>query len=99
RTMPACMYCNSEATHQFKNGNWCCSKFVTRCPVNKARNAASQRARDDSWKEKHKQTCKERYGVEHNSQIEDRKRRGAANAFAQPEFKQKMKARYGVENA
>ena len=29
-----CNYgCGTEATHQFKNGKWCCSKNVSLCPA------------------------------------------------------------------
>lgn len=28
-----CEYgCGREARHLFKNGKWCCSKYVTKCP-------------------------------------------------------------------
>ena len=31
-----CIYgCGQEATHQFKNGKWCCSKSKNSCPMNK----------------------------------------------------------------
>jgi len=29
-----CSYgCGQEATHQFKNGKWCCSEYHSQCPV------------------------------------------------------------------
>lgn len=27
-----CIYCNQQATHQFKNGKWCCSPHMNGCP-------------------------------------------------------------------
>ena len=30
--MNTCIYCNSEATHQFSNGKWCCSVSMNGCP-------------------------------------------------------------------
>ena len=33
--MNQCVYCGREATHQFKNGKWCCSKNQSSCPENK----------------------------------------------------------------
>lgn len=27
-----CMYCGAPATHQFKNGKWCCNKNIQLCP-------------------------------------------------------------------
>lgn len=27
-----CIYCNQPATHQFKNGKWCCSPHMNGCP-------------------------------------------------------------------
>jgi 5-methylcytosine-specific restriction endonuclease McrA len=34
-----CEYgCKREAIHQFKNGKWCCSKIVTKCPAVPKRN-------------------------------------------------------------
>lgn len=32
-TQHYCIYCNKPARYQFKNGNWCCQKFASRCPV------------------------------------------------------------------
>ncbi len=35
-----CEYgCDQEAKHQFKNGKWCCSKFITQCPYIKKVNS------------------------------------------------------------
>lgn len=31
-----CEYgCGQEATHQFKNGKWCCNNHITKCSINK----------------------------------------------------------------
>ena len=31
--MPLCEYgCGQEAVYQFKNGKWCCSENVSKCP-------------------------------------------------------------------
>lgn len=37
-----CKYgCGLEATHQLKNGAWCCSKSPNSCPINKKQNSLS----------------------------------------------------------
>ena len=40
--MQLCEYgCGQKATHQFKNGKWCCSKYSSQCIINKQKNAES----------------------------------------------------------
>jgi hypothetical protein len=39
--------CGQKATHQFKNGKWCCSKFVTQCPQIVKQNTEANR---NIWK-------------------------------------------------
>lgn len=43
-----CIYCNQPATHQFKNGKWCCSTNQSKCPAKKqdTKNKLKER-----WKE------------------------------------------------
>ncbi len=31
--------CGQEATYQFKNGKWCCSKYHTQCPSVRKKNS------------------------------------------------------------
>ena len=44
-----CFYCGQPATHQFKNGKWCCESNVARCPsirkINSAKNVNNQNAK------------------------------------------------------
>lgn len=35
-----CAYCGAPATHQLKNGKWCCHPSFNQCPSVKAKNAA-----------------------------------------------------------
>jgi len=38
--MSICEYgCGQKATHQFKNGKWCCSKSQNSCPVVRRKNS------------------------------------------------------------
>jgi len=39
--MKFCIHCGQEATHQFKNNNWCCSKYISQCPEIRKRNSKS----------------------------------------------------------
>jgi len=62
--MKLCEYgCNQPATHQFKNGKWCCNKLVNYCPswsknmgISKIGNKLSK-----SHKEKIKKTMKQQH--------------------------------------
>lgn len=39
-----CEYgCGKEANHQFKNGRWCCSEFLSQCPVMRKKNGDGNR--------------------------------------------------------
>ena len=38
--------CNLKATHQFKNGNWCCSPSSSSCPALKKRNSEALKGRN-----------------------------------------------------
>ena len=41
-----CEYgCGQEATHQFKNGKWCCSKIFSSCPAMKNKNSFLNKGR------------------------------------------------------
>ena len=36
--MEKCIYCGKNASYQFKNGKWCCSKYASRCDVQRTKN-------------------------------------------------------------
>lgn len=104
-----CFYCQQVAVKQFKfqkrsdgkivkPGVWCCSAFISQCPANRRRNSASNKARGEDWKLKSESTNLEKYGVSHAMKLESKKKYGAENSFAKPEFKQTMMTRYGVTN-
>jgi hypothetical protein len=38
--------CGKPATHQFKNGKWCCSKYLAQCPTMKKKNGDGNRGRE-----------------------------------------------------
>lgn len=43
-----CIYCGMKAIHQFKNGNWCCSKNKNSCPEMRKRNGDGNRGKKRS---------------------------------------------------
>lgn len=44
--MRICEYgCRQEATYQFKNGKWCCSKFLSQCPASKLKNSQGNKGK------------------------------------------------------
>lgn len=105
-----CFYCSAPAIHQFKNqrhpdgritqpGVWCCSKFISQCPANRAKNKASNKNRSSEWLERKQETCRIKYGVDHPMKLNENKKFGSNNTFADPTFKQSMLYRYGVTNA
>ena len=92
-----CEYgCGKEAGHQFKNGKWCCSGNFRDC---------------SGIKEKKKQTCLKKYGVENpfqNKEVQEKMRWTNLKNFGveyptqsrevQEKRKQTFMEKYGVEN-
>ena len=103
-----CFYCGDPAIHQFaarkengkaiKPGHWCCSTRTNQCPAIRAKNSAKNSARDENGLTVRQISCLKKYGVTHAMKREEWKKRGSSNAFANPDFKQTMLERYGVEN-
>lgn len=48
-----CVYCGAPATHQFKNGKWCCQEKRSQCPANRERVAKAMTLRHKEAKEKY----------------------------------------------
>ena len=45
-----CQYgCGKEATHQFKNGKWCCSKIPSMCSVLKKNLSKIKKGKPSHW--------------------------------------------------
>ena len=52
--MPLCDYkCGQKATHQFKNGKWCCSDNFRRCPSVRKKNSDSSKGTPSGMLGKH----------------------------------------------
>lgn len=103
-----CFYCGSPAIIQFsmrkengkqiKPGHWCCSKRTALCPAIKAKNQKANSERGPDGLTKRERTNLQKFGVTDPMKLESKKKYGATNSFAKPEFKQIMMARYGVTN-
>ena len=49
-----CYYgCGQEASYQFKNGKWCCSKFLTQCPIIRKKNSETSKGSPSGMLGKH----------------------------------------------
>lgn len=47
-----CSYgCGQKAIKQFKNGQWCCSEFLSQCPINRQKNQEAHKGKTPNWKE------------------------------------------------
>ena len=58
--------CGQEATHQFKNGKWCCSKYVNQCqnPILKERRIKSKLgSKNGMYNKKHKIKSKQKMSL------------------------------------
>lgn len=53
-----CCYCGKKATHQFKNGKWCCSDNMNRCPKIKKDRSDSSKLSWDNYHKNSNSFCK-----------------------------------------
>lgn len=47
-----CVYCGAPAIYQFKNGKWCCSSNMNRCPAIKKIRSEKSKVAHQIHKEK-----------------------------------------------
>jgi len=95
--MHFCDYgCGREATHQFKNGKWCCGKHYGECSKIKEKKEKTTQIKygvinpfqSKEVQEKSKQTMLKKFGVENPLQ----------NREVQEKIKQTCMEKYGVDN-
>lgn len=79
--MNFCSWCNEEATHQFKNGKWCCNRNISKCKKIKEKigKEASQREKE---RYKHKKPDKNKgktYEEIYGKELSDKKKKYLSN--------------------
>ena len=83
--------CGQEATHQFKNGKRCCSKFLAQCPVMRIKNGDGNRGKFE--KGQHPNTGKEAWnkGIPRTEEEKALISRRTKEEMSKPENIEKMR--------
>ena len=90
--MAICSYgCGQEATHQFKNGNWCCNKFLAKCPEIRKKNGIGNKGKFP--KGQHPNSGKEAWnkGLPRTDEEKLKISIRTTEEMAKPEVRQKIK--------